>query len=121
MKTDKRIILLKITGEILLDPDKKELSSTYVRTIATQLKKLQQTHLFGIVIGGGNFFRGAKEGKQLGISPSVGHQIGMLGTMMNGLILKDIFEQHDIPCSLFCAVPAAEVGIPISQQAIEWH
>lgn len=118
MKTDKRIILLKITGEVLLD-DAKELSSTYIRNIAVQIKKLQPTHQFGIVIGGGNFFRGAKQGKQLGISASVGHQIGMLGTMMNGLILKDIFEEHDIPCSLFCAVPAAEVGIPISQQAIE--
>lgn len=118
MKTDKHIILLKITGEILLD-DKKELSNISIQNIAVQIKKLQPAYQFGIVIGGGNFFRGAKQGKQLGISPSVGHQIGMLGTMMNGLILKDIFEQYDIPCTLFCAVPAAEVGIPISQQAIE--
>lgn len=119
MKTNKQIILLKITGEALLGQGKKELDSTQIKNIALQIKKLQETHQFGIVIGGGNFFRGTKEGKQLGISPSVGHQIGMLGTMMNGLILKDIFEQHDILCSLFCAVPAAEVGIPISQQAIE--
>lgn len=118
MKQDKRTVLLKITGEVLLGHDK-ELDSSHIRNIALQIKKLQKTHQFGIVIGGGNFFRGAKQGKQLGISPSVGHQIGMLGTMMNGLILKDIFEQHDVSCSLFCAVPSAEVGMPISQQAIE--
>lgn len=119
MKTNKQIILLKITGEILLSEDKKQLDSAAVRNIAAQIRALQGTHQFGIVIGGGNFFRGAKQGKQLGLTPSVGHQIGMLGTMMNGLIIKDLFEQHDVPCSLFCAIPATEVGTPISQQAIE--
>lgn len=118
MKTNKQVILLKITGEILLG-DKKQLDSTHARNLALQIKKLQETHQFGIVIGGGNFFRGAKQGKQLGITPPVGHQIGMLGTMMNGLIIKDLFEQHEVPCSLFCAIPATEVGTPISQQAIE--
>lgn len=119
MKENKRIILLKITGEILLSPSTRELDSTHIRNIALQIKKLQETHLFGIVIGGGNFFRGAQQGKQLGISTPVGHLVGMLGTMMNGLIAKDIFEQYDISCVLFCAVPSGEVGIPISDQAIK--
>lgn len=113
----KKIILLKLTGEIFLSPDR-TLTRDLINSIAMQIHNLASTHFFGIVIGGGNFFRGSKQGKTLGITPSVAHQIGMLATMMNGLMIKDIFEQHAIPCTLFCAVPAPEIGTPISQQAI---
>ena len=114
-----KIILLKLTGEILFDPIHHMLDSTLIRTIAKQIKTLNNSHYFGIVIGGGNFFRGTKHGTWLGINPSVGHQIGMLATMMNGLIVKDLFDQEGIPSSLFCAVPSPEVGVPISDQGIK--
>jgi len=112
----KKIVLLKLTGEILskdrqLDPEK-------VIAIANQIKQLSSTHYFGIVIGGGNFFRGTRQGTALGLTPSVGHQVGMLATMMNGLIVKDLFEQQNLPSSLFCAVPSPEIGAPVSHQAI---
>ncbi len=42
----------------------------------------------------------------------------MLGTMMNGLMLKDLCEQQDITAELFCAMPSPEVGKPIAQQTI---
>jgi uridylate kinase len=112
-------ILLKVTGEVLLSSDKHTLDGNLLGAIAQQIKHLSATHYFGIVIGGGNFFRGSKHGKALGITPSVGHQIGMLATMMNGLIVKDVFEKNGIDSTIFCAVPASEVGRPISQQAIE--
>lgn len=115
--SQKKRILLKLTGEIL-KASRTDLNSAHARTIAQQIKQLQSEYQFGIVIGGGNFFRGSKEGQQLGLTPSVGHQIGMLATMMNGLILKDLFEQEGVSCTLFCAIPASEIGIPVSQQAI---
>lgn len=117
MESKKRI-LLKITGEVFLDKEHRQLSSSVLNTLITQIKKLSGTHQFGIVVGGGNFFRGNQHGKVLGLSPSVGHQIGMLATMMNGLILKDILEHHELATSLFCAMPSPEVGEPISQQTI---
>lgn len=115
----KQTILLKLTGEILSMTPHHSIDGSMVRTIAQQIRQLSQTHYFGIVIGGGNFFRGNKQGTALGLSPSVGHQIGMLATMMNGLIVKDIFEQQGVCSTLFSAIPSSEIGIPISNQAIK--
>lgn len=113
----KKKILLKLTGTIFLDNEQK-LSVNLFKQLAQQIKKLHDTHQFGIVIGGGNFFRGNEHGKRLGLNPSMGHQIGMLATMMNGLMVKDILEQNDLGVSLFCAVPSPEVGAPITHQDI---
>ena len=115
----KKTILLKITGEILLSPSSGKLDKTHLCSLAEQIKQLRDTHYFGIVSGGGNFFRGSVQGKHLGITPTIGHQVGMLATMMNGLLIQDIFEQHGVPSSVFCAVPSPEIGKPISQQSIQ--
>jgi uridylate kinase len=115
----KRTILLKLTGDIFTSEQDTQLHDEHTRMLAQQLQQLSARYRFGIVIGGGNFFRGSKEGKQLGLTPSVGHQIGMLATMMNGLILKDLLEQEGVPASLFSAVPSPEIGIPISAQTIQ--
>ncbi len=115
----KKTILLKITGEVLAPTNKQQLEATEVISIAKQIKQLADSHYFGIVIGGGNFFRGTKQGAMLGLTPAVGHQIGMLATMMNGLIVKDLFEKQGLASSLFCAVPAPEIGAPVSYQAIK--
>lgn len=111
-------ILLKLTGEIFLDPKTRELNATTVNSVILQIKKLHATHQFGIVVGGGNFFRGNEHGKRLGITASVGHQIGMLATLMNGLILKDLLEKQDLCAALLCAMPSPEIGEAISQQSI---
>lgn len=114
----KKIILLKVTGEVLARSGT-GIDSSMVRNIAQQILHLKATHYFGIVIGGGNFFRGTKQGVQLGLSPSVGHQIGMLATIMNGLILRDLFEQEGVRSTLFTAIPSSEIGVPISDQGIK--
>ncbi len=115
----KKTILLKLTGEIFLSPLTKNLDNAMIKNIAKQIKHLSPHYYFGIVIGGGNFFRGNVQGKALNITTSVGHQIGMLATIMNGLIIKDLFEQEEIPSTVFCALPSSEIGTPISQQAIK--
>jgi uridylate kinase len=115
----KQTILLKLTGEILKITPENSIDGSMLRSIAQQIQQLSATHYFGIVIGGGNFFRGNKQGAALGLSPSVGHQIGMLATMMNGLMVKDIFEQHGVQSTLFSAIPSSEIGIPISNQNIK--
>jgi len=114
----KKRILLKITGEVFLSPKTRELTKEALVSVIKQIKKLEPTHQFGIVIGSGNFFRGNEQGKRLGLSAPVGHQIGMLATMMNGLILKDLLEQHGLGACILCAIPSPEIGTPISQQTI---
>ena len=108
----KKIILLKLSGEAFID-------GTLVRSYARQIKQLWNSHQFGIVIGGGNFFRGNQHGKLFGISDSASHQAGMLATMMNGLILQDIFSQEQVPSTLFCALDCPSIGNPLAPQAIK--
>lgn len=117
MKNKKRI-LLKITGTIFSDHQTKNLTTSIAILLTQQIKKLLSTHQFGIVIGGGNFFRGNQQGNMLGITPAVSHRIGMLSTIMNGLILKDIMEKQALAISHFCALFCPEIGITITTQNI---
>ncbi len=115
----KKRILLKITGTVLVDPETRTFSTAILNTIIQQLKQLSPSHQFGIVIGGGNLFRGTEHGNQLGISPSIGHQVGMLATIMNGLIIKDLIEQQGLSATHLCALVCPQIGKPITHQVIE--
>lgn len=118
METKKRI-LLKLTGEAFISTTNNNLNPVLVNDLFNQIKKLSTHYQFGLVIGGGNFFRGKQHGKTMGITPPVGHQIGMLATLMNGLMVKDLLEQHGVTASLFSAITCPEMASSISQQAIE--
>jgi len=115
----KKRILLKLTGKVFLEPTQKTLDPQTIKTIATQIKQLQQTHLFSIVIGGSNILKGDNQGKTIGTTPSVGHQAGMLATMINGLMLKDLFEQEGISCSLLTSIFCPQIGLPASIENID--
>ncbi len=95
-----------------------ELSSTLLRSIATQIKQLSD-YSFAIVTGAGNFFRGNQHGKKLGVSQSQGHQIGMLATGLNGLIIQDIFGQEGLESSILTAFECPTLGHAISPHAIK--
>lgn len=115
---NKKRILLKVTGEAFLAKDGKTLCADTLNALIAQIKELKNSHQFGIVVGGGNFFRGAKEGKILGMTPSSAHQVGILATMMNGIILKNLLELHEVKTTIFCAVECPTAGTPISQAGI---
>jgi len=118
MSTKKRI-LLKLTGEAFISRQNHNLDPALINKLIAQMKELSPRYQFGIVVGGGNFFRGNQHGTRMGISRAVGHQIGILATLMNGLMLKDLLEQQNIKTSLFTAVTCPEMATSISQQAIE--
>ena len=113
----KKTILIKLTGEIFLNHDGC-LTSQTARSLAKQIKQLLLTHNIGIVIGGGNFFRGSREGVDLGIAPAISHQVGMLATVMNGLILHNLLDQEGVSSTLFTALEIPVVGKPASFQEI---
>lgn len=110
----KKRILLKVTGT-LLDPQ----HSTLIDQLLQNLITLHDTYHFGIVIGGGNFFRGGQHGKTFALRPATGHAIGMLATVMNGLILKDRMEQVGLRTRLLSALSCDTLAHPISQDAID--
>lgn len=115
MSSERKVIVLKLTGEII-QHSTEGINANLLEGIAQQIKELRTSHQFGIVMGGGNFFRGAQHGTE--ISASVGHYVGMLATMMNGLIIQDIFERAGIRTQLFSAFVCEEVGIALSPQNI---
>ncbi|TKA58871.1 Uridylate kinase [Mycoplasmopsis bovis 8790] len=87
-------ILIKLSGEGLVNKEK-SLAIDYdlVGDIARQLKQISDRGIqISIVIGGGNFFRGASAEKN-GIPRNRADYIGMLATIMNGLALKSGFER----------------------------
>ena len=81
MEKPKKRILLKLTGRIFTNPDGKTLTTHQINQVIQQMQALQDHYLFGLVVGGGNFFRGSEHGTSLHLTPAVGHQIGMLATM----------------------------------------
>jgi uridylate kinase len=58
----------------------------------------------GIVVGGGNFFRGAAL-SEIGINRITGDYMGMLATLMNALALRDAFERSGLPVRVLSAIP----------------
>ncbi len=110
-------IILKITGNLFLD-DQKNLNCDRIHSLVKQILQLHDRYQFGIVVGGGNILRGNSTGLQLGISPMNGHQVGMLATIINGVLLKDIFEQYSHPATILSALAIPDVGPTINPSSI---
>lgn len=85
-------VLIKLSGELFKDAAGALTAVTAQRLIG-EINELTATHHVGIVIGGGNFFRGSIQGKQLGLRPQAGHAVGMHATVLNGLILQELLQQ----------------------------
>ena len=111
MDTDKQTILLKLSGEFFALPADK------VHLHTQQMVQLARHARLGIVVGGGNVFRGSQHGTQLGLPTDVGHEIGMLATLMNGKMLSSLLALHGQPAHILSAVPCATMQ-PISSETI---
>ncbi len=108
----KRLILLKLTGEIFAEQPNQAIE------LVTQIKYLNTTHQFAIVIGGGNFWRGNQQGQQFQIRAAIAHQVGLLATVMNALILQEVFWKHDLPTTVLSAVDCPRIAAPVSNNNI---
>lgn len=84
-------ILLKISGEALSNHSGHNYDFEFLTKIGKEIQELQKKHQVAIVCGGWNICRGAEFSRN-GISPTVGHETGMLATTMNALILADIID-----------------------------
>lgn len=104
-------VLLKLGGEMFgggevgLDPD-------VVGTVADQIAEVVSSGVqVAVVIGGGNFFRGA-ELQQRGLDRSRSDYMGMLGTVMNCLALQDFLEKRGISTRVQTAITMGQVAEP---------
>ncbi len=88
-----RSILLKLSGEALAGGAKKGLNNEVVKRVAAQVRALNEEKIrCGIVIGGGNFWRGDEHEAE--IERTKGDNIGMLATVMNCLYVSEVFRQE---------------------------
>ncbi|MBM4222651.1 MAG: uridine monophosphate kinase [Gammaproteobacteria bacterium] len=97
-------ILLKISGESFASHQSvfcEDTISFYAEQIAAAYQAGTQ---IGVVTGGGNVLRGAKMTYQ-NIERTTADQIGMLATVMNTLLLRDLLESKGVKTTLFCSVP----------------
>ena len=106
-----RRVLLKLGGEMFgggevgLDPD-------VVGAVADQIAEVVASGVqVGIVIGGGNFFRGA-ELQQRGLDRARSDYMGMLGTVMNCLALQDFLEKRGVDTRVQTAITMGQVAEP---------
>jgi uridylate kinase len=96
----KKQVVLKLSGEVF-DTRQRIDGHLLIDHIVQQLHVLMNTYSIGIVVGGGNFFRGDAESKAFAVRRSTADAVGMLATIMNGLLLQDLCEQNGIATTLF--------------------
>lgn len=103
-------ILIKLSGEILLGNEKFGIDETACLKLAETLKDiLKSGYKLGIVIGGGNIFRGIHL-NSLGIERTPADQMGMLATLMNGIALSQALEKLDVSARLMSALECPKVA-----------
>jgi uridylate kinase len=103
-KAKYRRILLKLSGEVLRDAASGEcLSDAILAAMAAQIKAVRKLGVqVGVVIGGGNIFRGLK-GQDRGFGRAHGDNMGMLATMINSLALQSALEAAGVPAKALSA------------------
>ncbi len=98
-------IVLKLSGEALQGGEGFGIDASVLDRIAGDVNELFQLGIqVGIVIGGGNLFRGAGLEKA-GMSRVVGDHMGMLATVMNGLAMRDALYRANVNARLMSAIP----------------
>ncbi|WP_035749429.1 UMP kinase [Arthrobacter sp. 35W] len=104
----RRRVLLKLSGEVF-GGGKLGVDPVTVRNIAEQIARTVDTVEVAIVVGGGNFFRGA-ELSASGMDRSRADYMGMLGTVMNCLALQDFLEQAGVETRVQSAITMGQVA-----------
>ena len=104
-----RRILLKLSGEALLGSQAYGIDPPVIRRLASEIATVREMGVeVGLVIGGGNIFRGAGLAKG-GMDRVTGDHMGMLATVMNALALQDALERRGVLARVMSALQIHEV------------
>ena len=107
-----RRVLLKISGEALAGNMHRGLNFDVIGGVCDVIKKCVKAGVeIGIVVGGGNFWRGIKDGGDR-MERTRADQMGMLATVINCLALADCLEQRDVPVRVQTAVEMNKIAEP---------
>jgi uridylate kinase len=112
-------ILLKLSGEALMGDQAYGIDPAVANQIAIEIGEIQQLGVqTGVVIGGGNLFRGLAASAK-GMDRSTADYMGMLATVINALALQDALEHHGVTTRVVSAIEMRAVAEPfIRRRAI---
>jgi len=114
-----RRILLKLSGEVLAGQGSFGIDPERVEAMAAEVAEVAQSGVqIGLVVGGGNFFRGVAAAAKHMDRVAADH-MGMLATVINALALQDALEKAHVPTRVMTAIEMHEVAEPyIRRRAI---
>lgn len=111
-------ILLKLSGESLAGTSKQGIDVNHLLEYSKQIKSIVDKGVqIGIVIGGGNIFRGLS-GESKGFDRVKGDQMGMMATIINSLALQNGLESLGLKVRLFTSIGIESVGERISKPKV---
>lgn len=114
-------ILLKLSGEALAGAAGHGINTQFIQQIALDVKQVYETGVqVGIVIGGGNIFRGVAASAQ-GMDRSSSDYMGMLATVINSLALQDALEKVGIPTRVQTAIHMEAIAEPYIRRKAMRH
>ena len=114
-------ILLKLSGEALLGRLSYGIDIPTTQSIAREIKEIHGLGVqVAIMIGGGNIFRGLK-GAEGGMDRASADQIGLLGTIMNGIALQDALEKTGLVTRHVSALEIKAVAEPFVRRKVVSH
>jgi uridylate kinase len=106
--------VLKLSGEVLHSKETGEsIDGAILHRVCEQVKDLYELGVeIGLVVGGGNIFRGLSGAEKRGIARTTGDYMGMLATTINGLALMDCLEKMEVPVRVLSAIEMNKVAEP---------
>lgn len=112
--------ILKLSGEALRGSGSKDnISPEIVDRIALEIREAVETGLqLGVVVGGGNFWRGASASAR-GMDRATADYVGMLATVMNALALEGALSHHGVRCVVQSAIEMKNVAEPFIRRRAE--
>ncbi|MEE9911122.1 MAG: UMP kinase [Deltaproteobacteria bacterium] len=114
-------ILLKLSGEALLGKQSTGVDPDVANYIAAEIKSLADLKIqIGIVIGGGNIFRGIEAGAK-GMDRTTADYMGMLATVINSLALQSALEARGLPTRVQSSIEMREIAEPFIQRRAVRH
>ncbi len=106
-------VILKISGESFSKPGTFGLDPDELNVIASQIAEAAKLGTeIAVVVGGGNMIRGAELSARVGIAQSTADYMGMLGTVINALALKEAVEECGQPARVMSALDVESVAEP---------
>ncbi len=116
-----RRIVLKLSGEVMAGPQGFGIDNDTVNAFAKEISEVHKQGIeIGLVVGGGNIFRGVDAAAKSMDRVSADH-MGMLATVINGLALQDALERAGSPTRLMTAIQMAAVAEPYIRRRAVRH